>query len=280
MHIHWFPGHMTKALRVMKTEAKLADIFIYVLDARMPGACVNKSFDAVIAGKPVLYVLNKADLADVAKTEQWLKHFKQKGSSAVAVTGSDSSNAKTLLAALNALENKRAEKFESKGATVPRRVMVIGIPNSGKSTVINTLCGRKTAMTGNKPGVTRGKQWVRLSSGLELMDTPGTLYPSFDDQKKAALLAFAGSIKDDILDVNELALELIKELDAQYGLLFREKYGIPAAITSPDETLDCICQKRGYLLKGGEPDRERGARAVLDDFRKARIGRLTLELPE
>jgi len=271
---------MTKALRMMKEQARLADIFIYVLDARAPGASVNKAFDAVIAGKPVLYVLNKADLADAKKTEQWLKFFKQNGGHAAAVKGSDLASAKIILSALNGIENKRAEKFESKGATVPRRVMVIGVPNGGKSTVINTLCGAKTAITGNKPGVTRGKQWVRLSSGLELMDTPGTLPPSFDDARKATLLAFVGSVKDDILDVNELALELIKELDAQYGKMFREKYGVPAEISAPHEILDRICKKRGYLRGGGEPDTERGARAVIDDFRKGRIGLFTLENPE
>jgi len=271
---------MAKALRVMREEAKYADIFIYVLDARVPGACVNKSFNMVIGRKPVLFVLNKADLADEKKTAVWLNYFKQKKYAAVAVNGADSISAKAMLAALSGIENKRAAKFESKGVFVPRRVMVIGVPNGGKSTIINTLCGRKTTVTGNKPGVTKGKQWVRLPNGLELMDTPGTLYPNFEDQKKATMLAFAGSIKEDILDINELALELIVELDAQYHERFREKYGIEKEVTQPEEVLKELCLKKGHLLKGGEPDIERGSKALVDDFRKARIGRLTLELPE
>ena len=270
---------MTKALRTMKAESGLADIIVYVLDARIPNACINKSFDAVIGQKPVLFVLNKTDLADERKTALWVAHFRQNGHNVVAVNGSDSVSAKAILTALNGIENKRAERFESKGAFVPKRVMVVGIPNSGKSTIINTLCGRKTTVTGNKPGVTRGKQWVRLQNGLELMDTPGTLYPSFDDQKKAALLAFIGSVKDDILDVNELALELVGALDSQYGVRFREKYGIDAETTSPEEIMKKICIKKGCLLKGGEPDIERGSKAIVDDFRKARIGKMTLELP-
>ncbi len=278
MHIHWFPGHMTKALRLMEENVKAVDAVIYLLDARAPFSCINSSFDGIIGDKPVLYVLNKIDLADKKKTDKWLANFASEGKSAVAVDSTASYAARTVNDAVKKLENKKAAKFDAKGVRIPTRIMVLGVPNSGKSTLINTLCGKKSAITGNKPGVTRGKQWVRLQNGMELMDTPGTLYPDFSDQSKAAKLAFIGSIRDEVVDIIELAKELAVELANLYPAEFSSKYSL-SDMSNADIVLTDICRKRGFLVRGGELDEERGAKALIDDFRKGRICGVTFEEP-
>lgn len=279
MRIHWFPGHMTKALRLMEENIKAVDAVIYLLDARAPFACVNASFDKIIGDKPVLYVLNKVDLADRTKVDKWLKWFEKNGKTAIAVNGTASQSAGAFNSAVKKLENKKAAKFDAKGVKLPMRLMVLGVPNSGKSTLINTVCGKKSAVTGNKPGVTRGKQWVRLDGGMELLDTPGTLYPDFADQQKAARLAFIGSVKDEVVDSHELAKELAMTLARLYPKQFAEKYSL-SAMDDADDILRQICKKRGFLIKGGETDDERGAKALIDDFRKGRICGVTLEEPD
>ena len=279
MHIHWFPGHMTKALRLMEENTKAVDAVVYLLDARAPFSCVNDSFSGIIGGKPVLYVLNKVDLADKKKTDKWLAYFSKNGGSAVAVNGTAAQSARVVGDAVKKHENKKAAKFDAKGVRIPTRIMVLGVPNSGKSTLINTLCGKKSAVTGNRPGVTRGKQWVRLQNGMELMDTPGTLYPDFSDQEKAAKLAFIGSIRDEVVDSVELAKELAVQMAALYPHEFSAKYSL-SDMTDADAMLADICRKRGFLVRGGGIDEERGAKALIDDFRKGKICGVTLEEPD
>lgn len=268
---------MTKAMRLMQENIKCTDAVIYVLDARAPFSCLNPEFEDLTEGRPVVYLLNKTDLADSAKTEKWLDHFKRQ-SNAVAVNGTDSRCAKTVIDVLNKLDIARSRKFEAKGVKTPMRLMVIGVPNCGKSTIINTLCGKRSALTGDKPGVTRGKQWIRLANGMELLDTPGTLYPDFKDQQKAMRLAFIGSIKDEVVDISELAEALAGTLAELYPQAFFEKYSLPK-MANGVEILQQICVKRGYLSRGGEPDLERCAKALVDDFRKGKICQATLESP-
>lgn len=278
MHIHWFPGHMTKSLRLIEENVKSVDAVVYVLDARAPLSCINESFDKLIEGKSILYVLNKTDLADKQKVAQWLDCFKKQGKDAIAVNGTEKQSAAVFLNALKRVEKPNVNKFGAKGIFVPTRLMVLGVPNSGKSTLINSVCGKKSAITGNKPGVTRGKQWVRLANGMELLDTPGTLFPNFADQNKAQRLAFIGSIRDEVVDVEELAKELAVCLMQLYPAQFTAKYGLPV-IEDADEILRLICKKRGFLLRGGEYDLERCSKALVDDFRKGKICPITLETP-
>ena len=275
-HIQWFPGHMTKAMRMMEECVSLVDGVMVVLDARAPAATFNKKIGALVQGKPVLYILNKADLADGAKTDAFLSLLNGEGALAVKCAAANASSAAKQISA-KALELLRAkrERDAAKGLVRPLRFMVAGIPNTGKSTVINALSGGKRAVTGDKAGVTRGKQWVRCA-GFELLDTPGTMPPAFEDQVLARHLAYIGSINDDILDFYGLALELLRELAEGYPALLQERYAI-GEFTSPAAMLELVCKRRGFVLRGGETDSERGARALIDDFRKGRIGKITLE---
>lgn len=276
MHIHWFPGHMTKSLRLIAENIKSVDAVVYILDARAPLSCLNESLDEIIKDKSVLYVLNKKDLADANKIKSWLQKFESQGKNAVTLSGTEKGEMSVLLSALKKIEKPKVKKFEQKGAFVPTRIMVVGVPNCGKSTVINTLCGKKSAVTGDKPGVTRGKQWVKLQNGMELLDTPGTLFPDFSNQTRAKHLAFIGSIKDEVVDPEELARELISCLAEKYPIEFAAKYGLsnPADVNL---SMDEICKKRGCVIRGGEFDYERGAKALIDDFRKGKICKVTLE---
>lgn len=268
---------MTKSLRMIEENLKLVDAVIYVLDARAPQSSLNPSFDRLIADKKIIYVLNKSDISDSAVNKLWQKYFSQKNS-CLSVCGTNKGLTGMIIKELNSVLSDKILKYKQKGVNMPIRAMVIGVPNSGKSTIINTLCGNKRAQTGDKPGVTRGKQWVRLDRGIELLDTPGTLWNSFDDQNTGRHLAYIGSIKEDVLDAVELAICLLDELKEMYAEKLNERYGIFAAGKPANELLFEICKNRGYLLKGC-PDTERCAKAVLDDFRKARIGKISLERP-
>lgn len=280
MQINWFPGHMTKALRLIEENIKLVDIVCYVLDARAPLACLNPSINTILADKPIVYILNKSDLADSNKVNLWVKHFVSSRFYAVALDATKSSSSKLLLNELNKIKLLRIDKFKNKGVNTSVRVMIVGIPNSGKSTIINMLCGRKSAMTGDKPGVTKGKQWVKLANAMDLLDTPGTLWSSIDSQRLARHLAFIGSIKDDILDITDLAVYLVEELLIQYPQAISTRYNIFTDSVKPIEIIDAICVKRGFVIKGGEYDRERCSKALLDDLRKGKLGRITFEIPE
>lgn len=279
MNIQWFPGHMTKALRMMQESAEIADAFGYVLDARAPMSCFNPSFESIIGQKPCVFILNKCDLADHGKVSKWCEYFSRKGYAYVQMTATVSSETSKITSALFDATAEVRNKSKAKGIFKPARCLILGVPNSGKSTIINCLAGRKTVITGDKPGVTKGKQWVRLANGLELLDTPGTLWPKFDNEQTGARLCFIGSIKDDVVDLDEVCLALIDELVKLYPSEFASRYKIDIIGKSSADIFCDIARKRGFLLRGGNVDEERCAKAVLDDFRKGKIGRITFELP-
>ena len=274
-NIQWFPGHMTKAMRDMEAKRDLCDGIVCVLDARAPIATVNKNFKKIFGVKPVLYVLNKADLADATKTDGFMKLFESKGQYCVKCDSMNPSSKRLILQKLNEITEEKRARAEAKGLNRTFRFMVAGIPNTGKSTLVNLISGQKRAKTGDKAGVTRDVRWLRCGA-FDLLDTPGTMPPSFDDQYHAKHLAYIGSINDDILDMDDIALELLGELAQNYPQYLTERYNI----TDFSEKLgmyEALCKRRGFILRGGEFDYERGAKALIDDFRKGRIGKITLE---
>ncbi len=274
--INWFPGHMKKALEEMQAEVKNVDAVIYVLDARAPKACLNPSFVRIIGTKPILFVLNKCDLADEEKVKEFSQTLRSENTKCLMLNSTASGALNKVTNALNELCKSQIERFKNKGVNYFVRAMVLGVPNSGKSTLVNNLCGSARAVTGNKPGVTKGKQWVKLSNNIEILDTPGTLWPNLEVEETALQLAYIGSIKDDVLQIEELVLSLISDLQKLYPSLLEEKYQIEDLQNkTPIELLDEIAEKKKCLLKGGEIDYERAAKAILDDFRKNRIGKIT-----
>ena len=277
-NIQWFPGHMTRAMRDMEAKRDLCDGVICVLDARAPIATVNKNFKKIFGEKPVLYVLNKSDLADASKTDGFVKLFESKGKYCVKCDCTNPSSKRLLLEKLTALTDEKRARAQAKGVNKTFRFMVAGIPNTGKSTLVNLISGQKRAKTGDKAGVTRDVRWLRCG-GFDLLDTPGTMPPSFDEQYHARHLAYIGSVNDDILDMDDIALELLGELATLYPQYLTERYGI----TDYSEKLsmyEALCKRRGFILRGGEFDYERGAKALIDDFRKGRLGKITLENPK
>lgn len=265
---------MTKAMRMMEESVAVCDGIIYVLDARCPVSSFNPSLKKMFGAKPVLYVLNKGDLAD-QKADAFVKLIRDSGSLCVRINAADSRSRRSLSEAVTALVAKKREKNAQKGYTQTFRFMVCGVPNTGKSTVINLLAGNVRAQTGNKAGVTRGKQWIRLD-GYELLDTPGTTPPSFVNQRLAVRLAYVGSLNDDILDLDDIALALLAEMKEKYPAALEERYNIAGEIP-PLEMLDKVCARRGFVLRGNDYDYERGEKAVIDDFRKGRLGKVTLD---
>ena len=260
---------MTKAMRMMEKEISLADGVIYVLDARCPASSFNRKLLDISGSKPVLYILNKCDLAD-GRVDNLMKFIPN----SIKVNAALSSSRKDILGAIDKLVAEKRERNLAKGYTKIFRFLVVGVPNTGKSTIINLLAGSKRTVTGNKAGVTRGKQWIRLD-GFELLDTPGTMPPSCENQALALRLAYVGSINDDILDLDDVALELLGELYDKYPKSLEERYGITGGTKL--EMLECVCARRGFVIRGGEYDFDRGIRAVIDDFRKGRLGRITLD---
>lgn len=267
---------MTKAMRMMEENVALCDGIIYVLDARCPAASFNKNLKKMFGTKPVLYVLNKCDLAD-GGADAFVKIICEKGGACVKLNASDSRSRRDISEAMQKLVAEKQAKNALKGYRKIMRFMVCGIPNTGKSTVINLLSGEKRAQTGDKAGVTRGKQWIRCD-GFELLDTPGTTPPSFENQRLAVRLAYVGSLNDEILDFDDVALALLEELGAKYPERLKERYGVEGG--TPLEMLDKVCVRRGFILRGGEYDYERAERAVIDDFRKGKLGRITLDSPD
>ncbi len=276
MNIHWFPGHMAKAVRMMEENLKLVDVIIYVLDARAPFSCLNPVFDEMFKHKKIIYVLNKADLAPVSLVEEWMTYLSEAESTALSTVGTATNSAAPILKAAKTMCGEKLERYRLKGVKTAIRALVAGVPNCGKSTIINNLCGSGKTVTGNKPGVTRGKQWVRVNEYFEVLDTPGTLYPKLTDQTVARHLAYIGSIKDEVNDIFELTCDFINEINALYPKALFERYKTLYR-DSALETLKDAAKARGYLLKGGEPDVERMADAVLEDFRKGRLGKIILE---
>jgi ribosome biogenesis GTPase A len=271
---------MTKAMRAMKEDMKVVDSVIYVLDARAPLSCINPAFDEIINQKPRLYILNKADLVPKEELIKWKNYIEKTSSKCITSNSTAKGNGGLFMNALRDLNIEKIERYKAKGAKKTIRAMVIGVPNCGKSTLINSLIAKKRTVTGDKPGVTRGKQWVSIDTYIDLMDTPGTLYPDFSDQNKATNLAIIGSINEDVLDITELAEEMVGFLSKNYPDLLMAKYNISETKEDFLETLSLIAKRKGYLLKGGEYDLERTAKAVIQDFRKQSFGKIILEKVE
>ena len=280
MHFQWYPGHMTKARRMMQENIKLIDLIIELVDARIPLSSRNPDIDELGRNKARLILLNKADLAEDSRNDEWIEYFREKGWSAVKVNSKKGGGIKSIQSVIQEACREKTERDRKRGIlNRPVRAMVVGIPNVGKSTFINALAGKACAKTGNKPGVTKGKQWIRLNKNVELLDTPGILWPKFEDQEVGLKLAFIGSIKDEILQTEELATELIRFLNASYPGVLEEKYSIETG-EDPYEELRLIAESRHCLLKGSGLDTEKAAGILLDDFRNGRLGRITLEIPE
>lgn len=280
MNYQWYPGHMTKARRMMEENIKLIDLVIEVVDARIPMSSRNPDIDNLAKNKARLILLNKSDLSDERLNQQWIDYFAQKGVLCLKLNSRSGAGIKQMNSAIERACHEKIERDKKKGImNRPVRAMVVGIPNVGKSTFINAYAGRACAKTGNKPGVTKGKQWIRLNKNVELLDTPGILWPKFEDQTVGLRLAFIGSIKDEILQTEELASELVKFLNQSYPGVLEEKYTIESSEDNY-EVLRRIAESRHCLVRGSELDVEKAAAILLDDFRNGRLGRLTLELPE
>ena len=280
MNYQWYPGHMTKARRMMEENIKLIDLVIELVDARIPLSSRNPDIDGLAKNKARIILLNKSDLSDERKNVMWIDYFTKKGFYVLKLNSKSGAGVKQVNQTIVLACKEKIERDKRKGIlNRPVRAMVVGIPNVGKSTFINALAGKACAKTGNKPGVTKGKQWIRLNKNVELLDTPGILWPKFEDQTVGLRLAFIGSIKDEILNTEELGGELIRFLVQSYPGVLQEKYDVSE---SQDiyACLEEIAKNRHCLVRGSELDMEKAARLLLDDFRNGRIGRITLEFPQ
>lgn len=280
MNYQWYPGHMTKARRMMQEDMKLIDLVIELLDARIPLSSRNPDIDELAGQKSRLVLLNKADLADERQNEAWAEYFRARGCFVAKVDSRNRGSLKSIHGLIQEACREKIERDRKRGImNRPVRAMVAGIPNVGKSTFINSFAGRACAKTGNKPGVTKGKQWIRLNKQVELLDTPGILWPKFEDQQVGLKLAMIGSIRDELLNVEELALWLIDLLRARYQGALVERYGASEELTNL-EILEAVARVRACRLKGDELDLPKAAGLLIDDFRSGRLGRITLEFPE
>ena len=279
MNLQWYPGHMTKAKRQMQEDLKLIDLIIELVDARIPLSSRNPDIDELGKNKARLILLNKPDLADERYNEQWSAYFQKKGFYVVKVNAKSGAGLKSIQGVIQEACKAKIERDRRRGIkNRPIRAMVVGIPNVGKSTFINSYAGKACAKTGNKPGVTKGKQWIRLNKTLELLDTPGILWPKFEDQEVGKRLAFIGSIKDEILNLEELSLELLDYIRTNYPGLLNTRYGIEEEGT-PVSLLEAVADKRKCLIRGQEIDYAKAAGIVMEEFRNGKIGRITLEFP-
>ena len=281
MTIQWYPGHMTKTRRQIEADLKQVDAVCEIVDARIPMSSRNPDIDAICGAKPRIIVLNRMDLADPSATQKWSSYFKKKG---MAVIATDCKSRRGIADFTPAARTACAEKLErdaKRGMNRPLRVMVVGIPNVGKSTLINQISGRKGAKAENRPGVTRGKQWVTVDSGLQLLDTPGILWPKFEDPEVGMMLAYTGAVKEGVIDIEELACRLMELLHKYYPNTLLERYRVEApADTKGWELIEMAGRKRGYLVSGGEVNTERMSKVLLDEFRSGKLGKFTLEMPE
>ena len=279
MNFQWYPGHMTKAKRQMQEDIKLIDLVIELVDARVPLASRNPDIDELGKNKYRLILMNKAELADKEKTKQWSSYFKKMGFFVVSLDARTKNSMKSITDIVMEACKEKIERDRKRGIkNRPVRAMVVGIPNVGKSTFINSYAGKACAKTGNKPGVTKGKQWIRLSKSVELLDTPGILWPKFEDQSVGLKLALIGSIKDEILNVDELAVELIKFLIDSYPGLLSDRYDVNESGDITDIIIE-IAKNRKCVSKGAEVDYSKAAALVIDDFRSGKLGKITLEIP-
>ena len=279
MNLQWYPGHMTKAKRMMQEDIKLIDLIIELVDARAPLASRNPDIDELGKNKARMILLNKSDLAPEISNQEWIRYFEEKGISCVQVNSRKGGGLKSIQSTIEKACAKKIERDRRRGIKGrPIRAMVAGIPNVGKSTFINAMAGKAAAKTGNKPGVTKGKQWIRLNKNVELLDTPGLLWPKFEDQEVAKKLAFIGSIREEILNTEELSLDFIRFMKENCPGMLHDKYHVPESLTDY-EILQSIADSRNCILKGGAPDLEKASRLLMDDFRNGRIGRIALERP-
>lgn len=279
MNFQWYPGHMTKAKRMMEEDIRLVDLVIEILDARIPMSSRNPDIDELGRNKSRLILLNKADLADENYNARWEEYFKGKGYHVVRLNARSGAGMKSIHKVIEEACREKIERDRKRGIlNRPVRAMVVGIPNVGKSTFINSFAGKACTKTGNKPGVTKGKQWIRLNKNVELLDTPGILWPKFEDQTVGLRLAMIGSIKDDILNTTELSVELIRFLKEHNAGVLAERYQADETADAP-LLLNDIAKSRACLLKGGEYDTDKAANLLIDDFRSGRLGRVTLEFP-
>ena len=280
MHFQWYPGHMTKAKRMMQENIKLIDLVIELVDARVPISSRNPDIDELGKNKARLILLNKSDLAEDKWNDAWSEYFREKGFSVVKVNSKKGGGIKSINGVIQEACKEKIERDRKRGIlNRPVRAMVVGIPNVGKSTFINALAGKACAKTGNKPGVTKGKQWIRLNKNVELLDTPGILWPRFEDQAVGLKLAFIGSIKDEILQTEELAAELVTFMNKNYPGVLESKYNVEED-ADPYDMVARIAESRHCLVRGNELDTEKASVLLMDGFRNGRLGRLTLEYPD
>ncbi len=276
--INWYPGHMARARRLLAEQLSRVDAVVELCDARIPRASRNPDLDALLSGKPRLLVLCKADLAEEGVTRAWLRHFKAQGVPCMSFDAARG-RAKDVLPRIEALAAEAVARMAQRGARKTVRAMVVGVPNVGKSTFVNRLCGATVARTGDKPGVTRANQWARVTPYLELLDTPGLLWPKLDDQRDARALAFVGTINDRIVDTQMLAIELLETLLEIKPQAARDRFHLKEADARGAALLEDACRGRGWLLPGGVADTDRGAAVILDEFRAGKLGRVSLQRP-
>lgn len=282
MHINWYPGHMKKTREEIIENMRLVDVAIEIVDARAPYSSSNPDIDQMIAKLPKVVVLNKEDLAEERETRNWMSSYRRRQIEAVSVNSINGRGIRELMQALERQSEELFEKLQSKGRKKRAlRVIIVGIPNVGKSSLINRMVGKKTAKTGDRPGITRGKQWIKLKGDMELLDTPGVLWPKMEDQKAAMNLAFLGSIKDQTMEIEEIAIELMRFLWIKKPQIYSQRFGFSVQeMCSLEELMNAMASRRGYMLSGGRIDYSRLSNAFLMDFRNGKLGKITLETPE
>jgi len=281
LNIQWYPGHMTKTRRQMEADLKNVDAVCELVDARIPISSRNPDIDDICGSKPRIIILNRMDLADPEATKRWMDYFRSKGYAAVATDCKSRKGINSFEPAVRSVLKEKIQRNAAKGMNKPLRIMIVGIPNVGKSTLINQISGRKGAKAENRPGVTRGKQWVTVNSSLLLLDTPGILWPKFEDPNVGMMLAYTGAVKENVIDTEELACKLFELLWKYYPETVKERYKIDVEPNTPGyELLEAAGRKRGFLMARGEINTERMAKVLLDEYRAGKLGRLTLEEPE
>ena len=282
MNIQWYPGHMIKTRRRMEEDLKLVDAVCELLDARIPISSRNPDIDAICGSKPRMVILNRIDLADPDATAKWSEYYKARGLTVLRTDCKSRKGIDRFIPAVRELLAEKLQRYQERGfVNKPLKLMIVGIPNVGKSTFINQVSGRKGAKAENRPGVTRGKQWVTVDSGLLLLDTPGILWPKFEDPQVGMMLAFTGAVKEGVIDLEELSCRLMELLLKYYPQVLLERYKVEAEPGTPGYALlEMAGRKRGFLLRGGEVHTERMAKVLMDEFRSGKLGKFTLEMPE
>lgn len=282
MNIQWFPGHMAKTARLIKENLKLADIIVELLDARVPISSKNPDIDDMIQSKPRVIILNKADLADEKINNDWIRYFESINIPAILFDSTHAKNTGAVTEIIKKVLKDKIDSLKAKGMINRSiKMMIVGIPNVGKSSFINKLVGKATAITGDRPGVTRGKQWIRIKQGFEILDTPGILWPKFEDENTGLRLAFIGSVKDEIIDTETLGAKLLDFLNLNYSDCLKSRYKLKATEGLDGfKLLEAVAKSRGFLVSGGDVDTLRASNIVLDEFRASRLGRISIEKPE